>query len=174
MQRITIFAAALTLLATQVSGHGRLTMPPPRSGDVEDPDSPINFNGDDEPESNRFPANDPSNHPEGQSFVCRVSNSEKSSPITITAGGSVDLKWQFTAEHPVSSYPRATAITAYLSLTPSHSLTLTLSLALSLALSHNSVLYDTPPNHIASLLTSHRAMEASSSLMTRTTPTLRQ
>ena len=70
-------------LVAQISAHGHLAIPAPRQckdggcggGDppIEDNFSPINFNGDGQPESNRLPANDPANHPERQSFVCRIS-----------------------------------------------------------------------------------------------------
>mmetsp|Transcript_24920 Transcript_24920/g.49601 ORF Transcript_24920/g.49601 Transcript_24920/m.49601 type:complete len:370 (+) Transcript_24920:113-1222(+) len=101
MQRTLICLATLSLLVIGASAHGRLTLPAPRDGNVEDPDQPINFNLDDEPESSRFPVNDPNSHPEGQSFVCRVPNSQKSaSLLPVTAGQTIDMKWEFTADHP--------------------------------------------------------------------------
>ena len=105
MQRTLLLLATLNLLVlgpkSLASAHGHLTLPAPRDGNVEDPDQPINFNGDNEPESNRFPVNDPASHPEGQSFVCRVPNSQKStSLLPVTAGLTIDMKWEFTADHP--------------------------------------------------------------------------
>ena len=105
MQRTLLLLATLNLLVlgpkSLASAHGRLTLPAPRDGNVEDPDQPINFNGDNEPESSRFPVNDPASHPEGQSFVCRVPNSQKStSLLPVTAGLTIDMKWEFTADHP--------------------------------------------------------------------------
>ena len=69
---------------------------------MEDPDAPINLNGDDQPESKRYPVNDPNKHPERQSLVCRVPNGMQAQvPLTeLTAGGSLRVKWEFTANHP--------------------------------------------------------------------------
>ena len=56
---------------------------------MEDPDLPINFNGDGQPESKRFPLNDPNNHPDKASLVCRVPNGlQKNVPlVTLNALG---------------------------------------------------------------------------------------
>lgn len=94
------------LFPALVIAHGRLTTPSPRECDdscfIDDPDSPINFNGDEQSESDRWPVNDPEGHPEGQSFVCRISNAVDSvTPmIEVTAGSSMNLRWDFTADHP--------------------------------------------------------------------------
>ena len=97
MQRILLLLATFLSLA---ASHGRLTLPAPRSGNIEDPDQPINFKDDGLPESSRFPVNDPASHPEGQSFICRVPNSQKSALLPVTAGLSIDMKWEFTGEEP--------------------------------------------------------------------------
>lgn len=102
----------LCLLPAMVSGHGRLTVPSPRSWPddavcskvedgicMEDPDAPINVNGDGLPESQRLPLQDPNAHPDRQSLVCRVPNGlQKAVPlVTLNGGGTIDIKWEFTA-----------------------------------------------------------------------------
>jgi len=117
----------LLMLLPSVYAHGRLTIPTPRewkegstcdfsgqpyiSADerdnakthdcMEDPDAPININGDFRPESERLPVNDPDKHPGRQSLVCRVPNGYSSTPnIDVTAGQVLELKWELTAAHP--------------------------------------------------------------------------
>jgi hypothetical protein len=69
---------------------------------MEDANMPINFNGDGQPESKRLPLNDPDTHPDRQSLVCRVPNGlQKTVPlVTLNAGGTINLKWELTADHP--------------------------------------------------------------------------
>lgn len=94
---------SILLVPMPCSGHGTLTMPAPRVPRdyfIEDTFSPINFNGDDAPESDRLPANDPSAHPESQSFVCRVGNSDhEDQVVNVVAGNTLDVKWEFAAAH---------------------------------------------------------------------------
>ena len=111
--RHLLLLPVLYLLPALVSGHGRLTVPAPRAwpeGSVcpktednicmEDPDAPINVNGDGQPESQRLPLNDPNTHPSRQSLACRVPNGlQETVPlVTLNAGGTIDLKWEFTAD----------------------------------------------------------------------------
>ncbi|GMI53914.1 hypothetical protein TeGR_g12387, partial [Tetraparma gracilis] len=112
MRPLSMCASALLLstLLGSAAAHGRLTKPSPRSGGnsggsgyIEDVNSPINFNGDDEPESSRLPANDPSQHPEGQSLVCRVPNGEQDEDSVVhdvQAGDDLTMRWEFEADHP--------------------------------------------------------------------------
>jgi len=124
MKSQLVFLFALLPL---IHAHGRLTIPTPRqwtegstcdyskqpfiSADevdeakkhdcMEDPDAPINMNGDFRPESERLPVNDPATHPGRQSLVCRVPNGHSSTPnIDVTAGQILELKWELTAAHP--------------------------------------------------------------------------
>lgn len=97
MMRVLLLCA---LLPVAVLGHGRLLLPVPRQCAegkcvMEDPDMPLN--------DGKTAADDAANHPFNQNFVCRVAgmNRDKSVPvIKITAGGTVDMKWVFTAKHP--------------------------------------------------------------------------
>lgn len=93
-----------------VWAHGRLLVPAPREckatgcggSGIEDMDSPVNFNGDDAPEGNRLPVDDPTRHPEKQSFVCRVSAQDavQAPLVQLTAGGTLAMQWKFAATHP--------------------------------------------------------------------------
>jgi len=102
---------------SSVAGHGRLMVPSRRglragvvlpSGHdyLSDEDAPLNFKGDDWPESRRFPVMDPSTHPDGSSWVCRVNNQNHAGGVdpgavtSLHAGGIMPLMYELTADHP--------------------------------------------------------------------------